>query len=300
MNDTRLDSLSVIDLALAEDLGFPYKDITTELFIHPPHDTQVYRASILSKHPTPIVCCGVMLVHEILSHAPKELEPVEIFPHYKDGDSIEPGQTILSMQGPAKTLWMFERTILNFLQRLCAIATLTSQLVQRIQHTATKILDTRKTAPGMRRLEKYAVLCGGGSNHRMGLYDAILIKDTHIDLLGGMELALSKLSTYPKQTVPVIVEVRDQVELDMVLQAHQRGAIHVDRVLLDNMSIAALKECVTQCHGIMTTEASGSINVSNVCAIAQTGVDFASVGCITHSAGVVDLSMKCHNKQADM
>lgn len=293
-----MKSDNIIDLALIEDLGFPYLDLTTEVLFDP-HDAQLYQADIVSKHSTPIVLCGLSMVQDILKHAPEPLTKFELHGNYKDGDCIEPGQTLVRIQAPAKILWMFERTILNFLQRLCAVATLTAQFVQRVQHTSMQILDTRKTTPGMRTLEKYAVLCGGGVNHRMGLYDAILIKDTHIDLLGGITLALAKLSTYAvanthTQSVPVIVEVRNRVELDSVLRAHATGKVHIDRVLLDNMTLAELKDCVAQCHGIMPTEASGGINLSNVGAIAETGVDFASIGHITHSAGVIDLSMQCH------
>jgi nicotinate-nucleotide pyrophosphorylase (carboxylating) len=209
---------------------------------------------------------------------------------YRDGQVIHPGATLLTLKGSAQTILMTERIVLNFLQRLCAIATLTSQYVEKIKHTSTRILDTRKTAPGFRHLEKYAVTCGGGVNHRMGLYDAMMIKDTHIDLLGGMSAALSKLPDTILQQCPVIVEVRTMEELEIVLES---GLHKVTRVLLDNMSPALMSECAMLCRGRIATEASGNMNLDTIATVAECGVDFISVGKLTHSAGSVDLSMKC-------
>ena len=281
------NDLEIIDLALKEDLGFPFCDRTTSLF-NIENQNHLAQAYILSKHPEPIVLCGLNVVTEILS---RSLSTYEIQTPFLDGNVIEPGETLLTVIAPRKVLWMFERIILNFLQRLCAIATLTSKFVQKVEGTKAKILDTRKTTPGLRHLEKYAVRCGGGVNHRMGLYDAIMIKDTHVDLMGGFSSILSSLKKQKNNDVPVIIEVQSLKELEIVLEEHE-GTI--DRVLLDNMELSQLKKCVRKCEGVMLTEASGNVHLDNVSFIAATQVDFISVGKITHSAGAVDLSMKCN------
>jgi nicotinate-nucleotide pyrophosphorylase (carboxylating) len=231
-----------------------------------------------------IVLSGLPIVSAILKHTQSHCE---MHTEYTEGDVIAPGAVLLSLSGPAKNLLMLERIILNFLQRLCAIATLTAKYVNKIKHTSLKILDTRKTSPGMRHLEKYAVFCGGGVNHRMGLYDAIMIKDTHIDLYSGMDKVL-EIINQTNTHLPIIIEVRYLSELDVVLNKSKK----IYRVLLDNMTISQLKECVTKCRKKIATEASGNITLDNIEAIATTGVDFASIGAITHSAGVVDLSMQ--------
>jgi len=203
---------------------------------------------------------------------------------------MQNGETMLSIRAPAHELLMAERTVLNFLQHLCAIATLTAKYVHLIKDTPLTVLDTRKTVPGFRRLDKYAVYCGGGANHRMGLYDAILVKDTHIDLLGGMAVMLARLPIKNTHSYPVIVEVRTTQELAILLT---HGSDKVDRVLLDNMSPKLMAECVSMCQGIFPTEASGNISLDNIVEIANSGVNFASIGKLTHSAGNVDLSMRC-------
>lgn len=277
--------LHIIALALLEDLGQPYTDITTDtLFVD---IKQASTATIVSKHSQPIIMCGLPIVHAILAKIGGDCQ---VTSDYHDGAIILPGSILLTLRGSPRSLLMVERVLLNFLQRLSAIATTTATFVNRIQHTTTQILDTRKTIPGFRHLEKYAVQCGGGVNHRMGLYDAIMIKDTHIDWLGGMQIALDKLPVNKVRELPVIVEVRNKEELSVVLTS---GLNKVTRVLLDNMSLPLLSECVALCKGIIPTEASGNIHLDNVQAVAETGVDFISIGKITHSAGSVDLSMKC-------
>lgn len=275
----------LIMLALIEDLGQSFQDITTNL-LFTKKDNRV-NAKIISKHPTPIIMCGHPVVRAILQNFDAECE---ISNEHPDGEIVSPGTTLFTLDGNAKTLLMAERTILNFLQRLCAVATLTSRYVSAVQETHMKILDTRKTTPGFRHLEKYAVACGGGVNHRMGLYDAIMVKDTHIDALGGMQNALEKIPDQTKDSFPVIVEVRTLAELDIVLK---QGRNKVSRVLLDNMAPHLMIQCVNLCRGVFATEASGNIDLDTVRIVAETGVDFASVGKITHSAGSVDLSMKC-------
>jgi nicotinate-nucleotide pyrophosphorylase (carboxylating) len=286
--------LQLIKLALEEDLGTPYCDATTELLFP---ESKVSVAHIVSKHPTEIIFCGGALVEAIFEEFQKQsvvpanagmtIEAPKITNHYKDGDLIPPGATILTLSAPANHLVMLERTILNFLRHLSGIATLTAEFMQKIKHTNCKLLDTRKTTPGWRHLEKYAVLCGGGLNHRQGLYDAIMIKDTHVDLLGGMKQTLENLPTEKK--LPVIVEVRDIKELETTLLFKNK----IDRILLDNIRGDLLKECIAICHSEnVLTEASGNLTLDNILEVAESGVDFASVGALTHSAQQIDLSMK--------
>jgi nicotinate-nucleotide pyrophosphorylase (carboxylating) len=295
---------TLIELALTEDLGAPFCDLTTQALF--PDNNKISRARIISKHSEPIVLCGLPVIKAVLN---KFTDQSQIQESYQDGQIVNPKETILTIEAPANYLLMAERTILNFLQRLCAVATLTKKFVDAVKHTSLKILDTRKTTPGYRHLEKYAVQCGGGVNHRMGLYDAMMIKDTHVDALGGMEQALMMLakntgdrrSPLPNTNTIVgatggrplpyniIVEVRNIEELKIVLQY---GRNKITRVLLDNMSPELMRECVALCKNIFPTEASGNISLDNIKTIAETGVDFASIGKLTHSAGSVDLSMK--------
>ncbi len=274
----------LIDLAFIEDLSLPYCDQTTALLF--PIVKENAHAILISKQPQPIVLCGLPIIKAVL----QKLGDCTAQSDYRDGQLIQPGATLLTLTGSAQTILMAERIMLNFLQRLCAIATLTARYVEKIKHTKTQILDTRKTAPAFRHLEKYAVQCGGGVNHRMGLYDAMMIKDTHVDLLGGMAVALSKLPDEILQKCPVIVEVRTLDELTIVLE---QGLHKVTRVLLDNMSLALMSECVMLCKGQVTTEASGNMSLDTIMTAAECGVDFISVGKLTHSAGNVDLSIKC-------
>lgn len=277
--------LELIQLALTEDLGQPFCDLTTQTLFE---QTGTGRANIISKHVGPIIFCGQALVKAMLE---QHFQRCTVEFYYQDGDTVAPYKTILQLEGSAQELLMLERTLLNFLQRLCAIATLTAHYVEQIQHTHAQLLDTRKTTPGMRHLEKYAVLCGGGVNHRMGLYDAIMVKDTHIDMLGSLEQVLHRLRQNQSNlgAFPVIIEVRNLLELKTVLQ---HGQAMVTRVLLDNMTLEEMRACVELCRGKLATEASGNVSLDTIKAIAETGVDFISVGKITHSAGVVDLSMR--------
>lgn len=278
--------LQLIDMAFTEDLGAPFNDVTTSILFSDKREITTI-VKIISKHPEPIIICGLPVVKTILA---KSGFSYELISECQDGEILQPGATLLKLHGPAQVLLTVERILLNFLQRLCAIATLTAKFVGKIHHTSTNILDTRKTLPGFRHLEKYAVHCGGGVNHRMGLYDAMMIKDTHIDILGGINIALDRLPETITQQFPVIVEVRSVEELKVVLT---KGLNKVSRVLLDNMSTELIAECVSLCKGKITTEASGNISLENILSIAECGVDFVSVGKLTHSAGSVDLSMKC-------
>lgn len=276
---------TLLNLALTEDLGQPFYDATTDLLFA--DKTIPSQANIISKHPTEIVICGINVLQALFAKLPT---PTKIETAHQDGDILPNGEILLTLHGDCRSLLMIERTALNFLRHLSAIATLTKVFVDKVNHTSLKILDTRKTTPGMRHLEKYAVACGGGVNHRMGLYDAIMIKDTHIDLLGGIKKVMEKLLA--KKTaikLPVIIEIRDYQELEQVLA---QGQGIVDKVLLDNMNMLELSKCVQACAGIFETEASGNINLNNIAEIAKTGVAYASIGMLTHSAGQVDLSMQ--------
>ena len=176
-----------------------------------------------------------------------------------------------------------ERTALNIMQRMSAVATLTRQYVDAIAGLPTTILDTRKTMPGMRLVDKYAVRCGGGMNHRMGLYDAVLVKDNHIAAAGGVALLLQQLRK--TNTLPVFVECDALTQLDAILAAKP------DRIMLDNMSLAELRQAVKMAGGYVPLEATGGVNLSNVRAVAETGVNYISVGAITHSAPAVDIAL---------
>lgn len=280
----QLDSITntLIDLALCEDLGQPWLDITTATLFA--KEKMPGQARIVSKHAEPIVICGLPLLKTLFAKLDSNCV---LNSAYEDGQSLLPGSTLLTIHADRHALLMAERVALNFLRHLSAIASLTAKFVAAVAHTKLKILDTRKTTPGLRQLEKYAIQCGGGVNHRMGLYDAIMIKDTHVDMIGGMAMALAKLPE--AKTMSVIVEVRDLVELQQVLDLGQNK---VTRILLDNMSLADMRIAVDRCHNIFPTEASGNINLNTIMAIAETGVDYASVGMLTYAAGQVDLSMR--------
>jgi nicotinate-nucleotide pyrophosphorylase (carboxylating) len=202
-----------------------------------------------------------------------------------DGGAVSAGTEVARISGPARALLSGERVALNYLGRLSGIASLTAKFVAEITHTKAKIADTRKTTPGLRAFEKYAVRCGGGMNHRFGLDDAVLIKDNHIAVAGGVAAALRAAKAHVGHLVKIEIEVDDLKQLIKVLE---EGA---DVVLLDNMSVAQLREAVQLVAGKMKCEASGNVNLSTVKAIAETGVDIISSGALTHSAPVLDLGL---------
>ncbi|MFN8407611.1 MAG: carboxylating nicotinate-nucleotide diphosphorylase [Sphingobacteriaceae bacterium] len=207
-----------------------------------------------------------------------------------DGESIYPGDVVFRVQGSVHAILAAERLVLNTMQRMSGIATMTSKVVQLLKGTGTQVLDTRKTTPGMRYLEKMAVKIGGGTNHRFGLYDAMMIKDNHIDYAGGITLAVSAAHQYLKEkelTIPIVLEVRNLAELQEVLII---GGI--DRILLDNFSYDQLKEAVILIDGKFKTEASGNITLDNVLDYAACGVNYVSMGALTHSVKNIDMSLK--------
>ena len=262
--------------ALAEDLGIG-GDITTEATV--PAGT---RASAVIAARKPGTVAGVQLA----AAAFKTIDPfVEFEAVVGDGDRVEAGGIIARVAGDARALLTAERTALNFLGRLSGIATLTARYVSAIAGTRARIVDTRKTTPGQRALEKFAVRCGGGVNHRFGLFDAVLIKDNHIVAAGGVGAALQRARTHAGHMVKVEIEVTSLDELDDALQ------LDPDAVLLDNMPLELLKAAVAEVAGRVVTEASGGVNLETVRAIAETGVDHISVGALTHSAPVLDIGL---------
>lgn len=274
----------LLELAIVEDLGEQITDATTDLLFDGSHEQ--HQVKIISKDNDPVVVSGVACVEPVLQRlGGRYTLDVKV----NDGGVLNKGDVLLTISGDPLLLLKAERLLLNLLRHLSAVATLTSKIVAKTKGTACKVLDTRKTTPGMRHLEKYAVACGGGVNHRMGLYDAIMIKDTHVDLLGGMGNALSKLPLLKDNPLPVIVEVRSLEELQVVID---HGRDKVSRVLLDNIRGDDLRECVQRCESVFETEASGNLDLESIADVAACGVDFASVGLLTHSAGNVDLSMK--------
>jgi nicotinate-nucleotide pyrophosphorylase (carboxylating) len=220
----------------------------------------------------------------------KELSPdVQNTLRAQDGEHVSAGNTLMEIAGQARALLTAERVALNFVQRLSGIATLTNQFVQALSGTRAQILDTRKTTPGWRRFEKYAVLCGGGTNHRFGLHDMVLIKDNHLAALrnerpSAIDAAVTRArSRYPQLKV--------EVEADTLEQVDQALAAGCDLVLLDNMNAVQLRLAVQKCKGRAQTEASGGITLASIRAVADAGVDFISVGAITHSARAVDIGL---------
>lgn len=219
-------------------------------------------------------------------HAPN----VTLNPLVPDGSLFSEGEILLSLKGDTRDILLLERILLNSLQRMSGIATVTQGIQESISHTNCKVLDTRKTTPNFRIAEKWAVHIGGGVNHRMGLYDAIMLKDNHIDFCGGLQQALHQTKTYLDTLpipIPVIVETRTMEDVVCCLQ-HK----WISRVLLDNMSPTALIEAVALIDKELATEASGNITPDNCVAYAETGVDFISLGYITHSAPIIDLSLR--------
>jgi nicotinate-nucleotide pyrophosphorylase (carboxylating) len=262
--------------ALLEDLGRA-GDITTNATI--PAARQA-RAVIAARQP------GIVAGLDLAKAAFRLLDPALSFEtRIADGAAVTSGAILATIEGPARALLSAERVALNFLGRLSGIATLTSRYVAAVAHTKARIVCTRKTTPGLRTFEKYAVLCGGGFNHRFGLDDAILIKDNHIAVAGGIIPALRTVKAAIGHLVKIEIEVDTLDQLDEVLT---EGA---DVVLLDNMTPARLREAVARVKGRLLTEASGGVTLETVAAIAESGVDMISVGALTHSAQVLDVGL---------
>lgn len=209
----------------------------------------------------------------------------------EDGQYLAAGTVLFKINGPESSILSAERVVLNCLQRMSGIATLTAEVQNKISHTGCKVLDTRKTTPNFRIAEKWAVQIGGGTNHRMGLYDMVMLKDNHIDYCGSIDVAIQKTLAYLKNNtvkVPIVVETRNMDEVEACLNYSDA----IDRILLDNMSVDDLKTAVDLIANQVQTEASGGINTNNVLEIAQTGVNFISMGSIIYDARVLDMSLK--------
>ncbi len=233
------------------------------------------------------IIAGIQIARKIFSHVDKDL----VFdPLLEDGANVKPGDIAFIATGKIHTLLQTERIVLNIMQRMSGIATTTNAYVKCLHGLKTKVLDTRKTTPGLRFLEKEAVRIGGGKNHRMGLYDMIMLKDNHIDFAGGIPQAITKAQEYIKKNnlhIKIEVEVRNLKELDEVLQT---GG--VDRLMLDNFSIETTKEAIKRIDGKLETESSGGITIDTLRAYGECGVDYISVGALTHSVKSFDLSFK--------
>jgi len=265
----------LIELALAEDVG--PGDVTSQSVIR---ESGAGTGIILAKAHG--VIAGLPIAEAVFQAA----DPRIVFtPRAQDGEPVAPSDLVAEVAGPPRGILAAERTALNFLSRLSGIATLAARCVAAVANYKAVILDTRKTTPGWRQLEKYAVRCGGGRNHRMGLFDMVLIKDNHIAAVGSLRAAVERVRT-AGTTLPIEVEVRTLDELEEAL------ALGVDRILLDNLGLPALQEAVRRAGGRVPLEASGGVTLDNAAEIAATGVDYISVGAITHSAPALDLSLE--------
>jgi len=266
------DIRNVVAAALAEDIGTG--DVTSQLTV--PADLPA-RGSFIAKQS--LILAGIELLP--LIYGERGGATIEIL--HTSGSKLEKGSIIATVQGTARTLLECERVALNFVQRLSGVATLGGKHVDEVAGTNVKVLDTRKTTPGLRRLEKMAAAAGGVTNHRFGLFDAVLIKNNHITAAGGVRQALEKAGSFPG---PVEIEVRTRAELDEAL------ACGAKRLLLDNLSPAEAADWVRYINGRASTELSGNINLANIREYAQAGPDFISCGAITHSATAVDISFR--------
>jgi len=266
-----------VSAALAEDLGLA-GDITTDTIIPP--DARG-KAVIVVRKP------GVIAGLDLAEAAFRTLDPEVVFTRVmEDGSKVEAGATVAKIKGRTRALLTAERTALNFFGRLSGIATLTAAYVEKVAGTGARIACTRKTTPGLRVFEKYAVRCGGGVNHRFGLYDAVLVKDNHIAAAGGFEAALKLLRLRAGHMVKI------EVEVDTLDQLAEALHFPIDAVLLDNMDVATLQKAVTMAKGKVLTEASGGVDLETVGEIAATGVDLISVGALTHSPRNLDSSLE--------
>jgi nicotinate-nucleotide pyrophosphorylase (carboxylating) len=266
-------------LALAEDIGSG--DATTLATV-----PETASAKAVMRAREPLVVAGLAFAEAALVELSS---PVKIERLAKDGQHVKADEILLYASGPARAILSAERVALNFVQRLSGVATLTAQFVDAIKGTHAQILDTRKTTPGWRRFEKYAVACGGGKNHRLGLFDMILIKDNHLVALRNEKPnAIAVAVTRAREKFP---QLKIEVEADTLEQAEQAADAGADIILLDNLNLIQLRLAVQKVKGRAQTEASGGVNPANVRAIAGTGVDFISVGALTHSARAVDIGL---------
>lgn len=277
MTSDQLQAIQInVKHALEEDIGTG--DITAQLIA----EDKIAEARVITREQA--VICGIEWVNEVFRQVSTELT---IHWNVKDGDMVDANSTLFSINGPARAILTGERAALNFLQTLSGTATLSARYAKKVAHTGVKLLDTRKTLPGLRVAQKYAVLCGGCYNHRMGLYDAFLIKENHIMACGGIDQAVSQAQRIAPGR-PVEVEVENMAEFEQALTA---GA---DIIMLDNFDIEMLKHAVQLNDGHVKLEASGGINDMTLVPIAETGVDFISIGALTKDCKSIDLSMRIY------
>ena len=279
MELSTLEIQQAVRAALAEDIGSG--DVTTLATVPPSARLCV---ELVARER--LVLAGLAFAEMAFRELDADLI---LTPHATDGGDCVAGQRLLQVEGSARAILTAERVALNFVQRLSGVATLTAQYVRAIQDTRAQILDTRKTTPGWRRFEKYAVQCGGGKNHRIGLFDLVLIKDNHLAAL--REEPPNAIAAAVARARTACPALKVEVEADTLEQVWQAVAAGADIVLLDNMTPAQLIEAVTLVNGRAQTEASGGVSLQTVRAIAETGVDFISVGAITHSARAVDIAL---------
>ena len=269
----------LIDLALREDLG-ENGDVTSNCILNSDDEGQ---ASIIVKKD------GIIAGLPIAEWVFKKVNPgLKVQNRVEEGSKVQRCEEVVRIMGPLAGILTAERTGLNFLQRLSGIATLTAEFVRKVADTKVRILDTRKTTPGFRVLEKYAVRAGGGGNHRFGLYDMVLIKENHIAAAGGIASAVEQTRENMKKrdlNLKIEVEVRNLSEVEQVLN------LAVDRLMLDNMSLQKIREAVKLANGKVELEVSGGVTLETVREIAETGVNYISVGALTHSASSLDLSL---------
>jgi nicotinate-nucleotide pyrophosphorylase (carboxylating) len=275
---------SYLKLSLAEDIGAG--DYSSLAIFSTSATTKIY---CIAKQE------GIIAGLEIADYLYNKLYTgINFVPFVKDGNRLEKGDRIFYVEGSTLTLLSTERVLLNILQRMSGIATVTRSIVQNISHTSCRLLDTRKTTPLNRLIEKWAVRIGGGLNHRMGLYDAIMLKDNHIDAAGGIKKALDCAFLFLEKnnlTLPIIIETRNLEEVEQVLQYPKPPT----RILLDNMQPALVEKAVKLTARKIPTEASGNINLANAREYAETGVDYISLGLLTHSIKSLDLSFITQN-----
>jgi nicotinate-nucleotide pyrophosphorylase (carboxylating) len=284
----------IIDRALAEDLG--KGDVTTEALI--PGDQQG-TGFIVAKQEG--ILAGMNIAKQVFHRIDPELK-VEIL--LKDGARVKPGSKVAKVSGSIASILKAERVALNFLQRLSGIASETNRYVARVEGLPVRIMDTRKTTPGLRSLEKYAVKAGGGENHRMNLSDGILIKDNHLAALRSQGLNIKEIVAKARQNASLslrgakrrsnfqVRQTQVEVEVGSVSEALEAVEAGADIIMLDNMSLEDMRKAVKSIHGRALIEASGGITLDNVRAVAETGVDFISIGALTHSARALDISLE--------
>lgn len=265
----------LIDLWLTEDIGIC--DLTVQTMIEPAEKGEFYMNA-----REPMLIAGVDVAARVFARYDPSLQ-VDV--KVADGDKVEKGAILISVRGSARSVLTAERTALNIMQRLCGIANETARYAQAIAHTKARLIDSRKTTPGLRALEKHAVTCGGGLNHRLSLDNGVMIKDNHIAVCGSIAAAVERA----RRKLPVLTKL--EVECDRLDQVHEALAAGVDVIMLDNISVPNMKEAVSIINGRTKVEASGGIRLETIRPIAETGVDYISTSKITQSAPAVDIGL---------